>query len=391
MNSILEPAARRIFDGYYRYCRKNGLDELQFVLDEAFKFNERLRKQYGNTSGLFDLDEFLLIKALRNHSAHRGDLEGEVFAIKRAFAQELNLELAKVCLISKETVNQAIDGEQKFKDVSKQQDKIRKIRGQLADFGDFYNLEPVIFNFIVKLYEKLIALKLPVSGDGFKEIDTAYKREIYFRYAHYVKVDAVEVDNTTLLVNLMPIAEAKLHEQVGLSNPSNDPWAGVGELDLDCTSLHLASFNADESKSFTDSIINRIVKDEDLFNIAMVVPNYIGIAFIKDTQNQESEFTCFSVNQQKALLEKADINIDEAIYDLGPFEILALFILEESIVPLVIVKQDLDSAHTALTKNIMEVNDLVEPSGKTSKVKNKRKMKTKRKLASAARKAQRKK
>ena len=393
MNSILEPAARRIFDSYDRYCRNSTMEELQYVFDEACKFNERLRKLPGNKIGLFYLDEFLLIKALRNHSAHKGDLLGEAFLIKRSFAEKSKLDLGKVCLIRRETVNQAINGEQRLNDDSEEQAKVRKIRGQLADFGEFYNLEPVIYNFIVKLYEKLIEIKLPVPGDGFKEIDSYYKRETYYRYDHYVPVEPVEVDSAELLENLIPIVEAKLDEQTGLPDPELDPWKEVGILDVDCASLQLASLTDYENELLVKSTISKIVKDDDAFNIAKVVPNYIGIAYITDTQNESGLFTGFSVNQQKSVFEQAGIDIDEAIYDLAPNEILVLFIFEKNILPMVIVKQDLFSAHAELIKKNRVVNSRVaktEFSDNTDSVKNKRKKKSKRKQASASRKAQRK-
>lgn len=376
MNSILEPSARRIFDGYYRYCRHSGLEELQYLLDESFKFNERFRKQPGYKLGLFYLDEFLLIKALRNHSAHRGDLFGEVFAISRSFAQRSKLDLAKVCLIRKETVIQAINGEQRLKDDSKEQAKVRKIRGQLADFGDFYNIEPVIFNFIVKLYEKLIELEIPVPGDGFKEIDSAYKREAYYRYAHYVPVEPVQVESAELIKNLIPIVDAKLHEETGLSDPALDPWNELDGLDIDCASLELSHFTNEEIKLFVESTITKIVKDDDIFNIAKVVPNYIGIAFITDSQNQVGQFTCFSVNRQKILLEQAGIHINEALYDLAQNELLVLFILDKKIIPMVIVKQDLFCAYAELNQNKRIDDSLVtytEPSDNPNSVKDRRK------------------
>jgi hypothetical protein len=87
VNSILEPVAKRLFDGYYRYCRQSGLEELQYVTEEAYKLHERLCKQPGNKVGLHYLDEFLLLKALRNHSVHREDFIGEAFAIERALAE----------------------------------------------------------------------------------------------------------------------------------------------------------------------------------------------------------------------------------------------------------------------------------------------------------------
>lgn len=392
MNSELEASAKRFFDGYRRYCRQGGLEELQYLLDEACKFNERLRKQPGNKLGLSYLDEFLLIKALRNHSAHSGDLLGEAFAIKRSLAQELKLDLAKVCLIRRETVNKAINGEKRLSNESEERDKVRRIRGQLADFGEFYNFEPVIYNFVVKLYEKIIELKLPVTGSGFKELDSAYQRETYYRHAHYVPVAPVEVDRGVLLENLIPMEESEFDTQTGLPDPALDRWKEVGGLDIDCVSLKLATLTSDESKLLAEKVIAGIVKKDDQFLVARVVPKYIGIALINDTQNLSGQFTCFSVNQQRTLFEQAGIHIDEAIYDLAPNERLVLIIMDGDVLPFVIETQDLFTAHAELVQNRQVVdtrNINTGTSDNTRSAKDRRK-KTKRKQASAARKAQRK-
>jgi hypothetical protein len=139
-------------------------------------------------------------------------------------------------------------------------------------------------------------------------------------------------------------------------------------------------------------MITKIVKDDDAFNIAKVVPNYIGVASIVDAQNELSLFTGFSINKQKTVFEQTGIIIDEAIYDLAPNEILALHIFDNNILPMVIVKQDLFSAHAQLTQNKRVVDSQVtntEPSDNTQSIKDKRKKKSKRKQASASRKTQR--
>ena len=178
MRPMIEPSAGRLFDIYYQYTSKEDLVALQSITEEAYKLHERLRKLSPKSKGLFDIDEFLLLKALRNYSVHRDDFVGKAYAVKRKFAEQNRLELQRVCLIDKKVVRLAINAEDPLE--SGEQEKVIKINQQLVDFGEFYNIEPVIFNFMVKVYEKLICLKLAIPGNGFAEIDRSDKCHVKY-------------------------------------------------------------------------------------------------------------------------------------------------------------------------------------------------------------------
>ena len=389
MNSILEPVAKRLFDGYYRYCRQRGMEEFQFLTEEAYKLNERLRKYPGNKPGLLELDEFLLLKALRNFAVHQGEFEGEVFSIKRSYAEALNLDLGKVCLVRKSVVNQSINFENRLKDDAEDQQKNSRIRGQLSDFGDFYNLEPVIYNFMVRVYELLTRLKLAIPGEGFKELDTSYKKEIYYRYAHFVPVNPVDVDPQALLDNLVPLEAKMVDQSVGLPDPEQDPWKVVGALDVDCAGLTFPGYTGDDYANLTYTIINKIAGDPDALTIAQPLPNYIGMAYVVEADGQPGNLTGFSLNEQKLILERCGIHLDEIFYDLAPHEFLVLYFDGMGkLWPVVVAKQDLSSAKALLDyKKRMADDDSLKPAPVDAA---KRKNKAKRKLASKARKQQKK-
>ena len=388
MNSILEPVAKRLFDSYYRYCDQSGLEELQFITEEAYKLHERLCKQPGNKVGLHNIDEFLLLKALRNHSVHREDFIGEAFAIKLDLAKKLKLDLGKVCLIQKGTVNKAISFEKPLSNDNDEHKKVQRIRGQLVDFGEFYNLEPVIYNFIVKVYELLVGLKLSIPGEGFKELDTAYKKEEYYRYDHYVPLKPVDVDPAVLLKNLVPV-EGHAEKLEGLSEPELDPWYSIEGLNVDCTSLEMMTYSGSDYEAFSGSMLGILTRDDSAYKVAMSVPNHIGIALIAD-EGKSSEITGFNVNKQLEIFKKAGIDVDEAYLDLAPDEILVLsFVKNTQLFPVVLSKQDLIAAYQALNSNVSsETKSSVD---KSALAKEKLKKKSKRKQASKARKSQRKK
>ncbi|MBL4799418.1 MAG: hypothetical protein JKY50_18600 [Oleispira sp.] len=385
MNSIIEPVAKRLFDGYSRYCRQSGLEELQYVTEEAYKLHERLRKQPGNKNGLHHVDEFLLLKTLRNYSVHQGEFVGEVFAIKLALAKELDLDLPKVCLIQKGVVKKAINYEPRLANDAKEQKKVKSIRGQLVDFGEYYNLEPVIYNFIVKVYELLISLKLSIPGEGFKELHTAYKKEEYYRFDHYVPLSPVDVDHALLLDNLIPL-EKTLEKVEELAAPELDPWYSVGALDIDFSTFELMTYSESDYEFFSNAMLGIFVRDDDSYKVAMAVPNHIGVALITES----GQLTGFNVNKQLEQLKKAGIEIDEAYLDLAPDELLVLSLVDNTqLFPVVLSKQDLIAAYQALISNASsEIKSSVD---KSALAKEKLKKKSKRKQASKARKSQRKK
>jgi len=107
MRPMIEPAAGRLFDIYYQYTSKDDLVALQSLSEEAYKLHERLSKLLPKNKGLIELDEFLLLKALRNYSVHRDDFIGKAYAVKRTFAEQHQLELQRVCLIDKKVVRVA--------------------------------------------------------------------------------------------------------------------------------------------------------------------------------------------------------------------------------------------------------------------------------------------
>jgi hypothetical protein len=382
VSSILEPVAKRLFDSYYRYCSQSGLEELQYLTEEAYKLHERLKKRPGSKDGLYGLDEFLLLKSLRNYSVHQGDFIGEAFGINRPVAERLKLDLGKVCLIKKETVNLAINYEEPLENDHNEQTKVRRIQGQLVDFGEFYNLEPVIFNFIVKVYELLTRLKLSIPGSGFKKLDTAYQRETYFRH------NPVGVDSAELLECLVPMKVAGFESEVGLADPELDMWKDAGVLDVKYADLTLMTYSGDEYQVMIEAVQRILDRNKSTRLVSQVCPNYIGISIITGGNSKHGDISCFSVNKQKAILEKHGINIDEDYYDLGPAEFLALSIVDDNLFPVVIDRQDLLNKNSVLEKKVMSENKSHDQL--VVSIVDKKKKKEKRSQASKARKVQRK-
>ncbi|NRB80665.1 MAG: hypothetical protein HRU38_18695, partial [Saccharospirillaceae bacterium] len=265
MRPMIEPSAGRLFDIYYRHVRNSTLEDLQSLTEEAYKLHERLRKLNKNNDGLLDLDEFLLLKALRNYSVHQGEFIGEAFSIKEDFAQQLGMELGKVCLIDKAVVTQAINFEPPLE--NGEGNKVARIKTQLVDFGDYYNIEPVIFNFMVKVYEKLVALQLSIPGKGFTELEHTYKKEIYHNYPHYIKLQPSNVDAHIITQNLIPLSEVNFEEMTGLVDEKDDPF-NFNELALDCSDLEVVSYTStDEYEALRHALIKKIMAHPEILTL----------------------------------------------------------------------------------------------------------------------------
>lgn len=337
--SIIEPCAARLFNTYYQHTQSSSLESLQYLVEEAYKLHERLRKHPTTKLGLFELDEFLLLKALRNYSVHQGEFLGEAYYIDFEFAKSLQLELIRVCLVKKSTVNLAINHEPNLE--HGEENKIARIRTQLIDFGDYFNLEPVIFNFMVKVFEKLDALKLAVPGKGYEDIKQAYQREKYYNYPHYLPLNPPNCGAETISSNLIPITVTAIKNKAGLPNPKSDPFYQFSTLELDYSTLSVIDYEGDDYVAIHQTLTEQINNRPDSLMVAQVLPEHRGMAFIASENG--IDVTCFNINEQRELFVKNNIQIDPYFYSPSIGELLAIFVHEGQVFPVILHKSDLVS------------------------------------------------
>jgi hypothetical protein len=342
MRPMIEPAAGRLFDIYYQYTAKEDLAALQSLTEEAYKLHERLRKLSPNNKGLFELDEFLLLKALRNYSVHSDDFIGKAYAVKRQFAEQHQLELQRVCLVDKKIVRLALNAEKPLQ--VGEQNKVSKISMQLVDFGEFYNIEPVIFNFMVKVYEKLISLKLTIPGVGFSEIDKSYKNEIYHNYPHYVSLQSINVKYEDILTNITPLKEINISDNKGLLTEEEDPFSEISILELDYAKQDVMNYEGGDYDAMHDAMLKKIVDDSEILEIATLAPKHLGIAFVSSNDiNQPAEVTSFNISKQREAFHTNGIELDPIYYETTAYELLVLLIHDNKIFPVIIYKDSLFS------------------------------------------------
>lgn len=344
MRPIIEPAAGRLFDIYYQYTAQADLVALQSLTEEAYKLHERLRKSSPNNQGLFEIDEFLLLKALRNYSVHKDDFQGKAYSVNKKFAQQHHLELLRVCLIDKKVVRLAINAESTLE--VGEQSKNDKIKKQLVDFGEFYNIEPVIFNFMVKVYEKLVSLKLTIAGTGFFEIAQSYENEIYHNYSHYVQLQSLNVSNEEVLSNIQPLSELNITANKGLPPQESDPFNKFTTLDLDYKSLKLVKYEKNDYQYSHDVLLKKIIDNPEILLVAQATQKHIGLVFDNSDITKSGDVNWFNISKQREIFETNGIDLDSVYYETTAYELLVLYIYKNELYPVIIYKSELIKQQT---------------------------------------------
>ncbi|WP_422640685.1 YecA family protein [Vibrio crassostreae] len=339
MKPNIEAAAGHLFDLYYQYTSNSDLVALQALTEKAYVLHERLKRFPVKNPGLLELDEFLVVKMLRNHYVHCDEFLGKAYSVDKTFAQRNNLDLLRVCLIEKKTANQAINAEPSLE--FGEQEKITKIRSQLVDFGDYYNIEPTIFNFMVKVYEKLNSLKLSVPGKGYSDMQRSYKNEVYHNYPHYVPLTSLNISNEDILSNIKPLEAANLHAAEGLLSEKEDPFNSISTLNLDLVDYSAAIYEGEDYEVMRDALLSKITNDPDALLLACALPKHLGLAFLPSRGGNMGEITGFNIRKQKEAFEASNIGLKPQFYETTALDLLVIFFHDDIVFPVTLPKEKL--------------------------------------------------
>jgi hypothetical protein len=185
----LEAAADATFSAYDDHLSKRSITGVSQIAECAYKLHEILRNSSRSKRGLFQIDEFHLIKALRNFAVHQGLVSERSYTISTRYAASLRLDISSVCFINKAAVNKAINYEDRLECECDEYSKIAKIRNCLISVGEFYNVEPIVFNFMVKLFEMVNKLNIRLLSRGYKRLAKSYLYEKKNGYEHLIDYD----------------------------------------------------------------------------------------------------------------------------------------------------------------------------------------------------------
>ena len=138
--------------------------------------NDRLRNAVDHD--FHQIDEFVALKALRNFVHHQEEVRANVRVIPRpAFS-----DLAFLCIVRRDQVERAIENV----------DKRWRARARGACEGKFHwygpavNINPCLFNFMVRAYELLIEFEVFPSKEAVESFEDSYQLEVENGQPHFV-------------------------------------------------------------------------------------------------------------------------------------------------------------------------------------------------------------
>ncbi len=175
-NNSAQTAAGRLFRVYERHCQNPGPDTLFEVLTAIHSLNDRLKKATGRD--LHGIEEFIALKVLRNFAHH----EEEVHANVRVVPVPASSDLLFMCIVRRDQVERAIENvDKRWRDGSR-----AACEAQLHWYGDAVNINPCLFNLVVRIYEMLLAIEVSPPEDDVASIRASYESEEAEGQSHYV-------------------------------------------------------------------------------------------------------------------------------------------------------------------------------------------------------------
>jgi hypothetical protein len=173
-------ASERVFRLYHSHCVSPTLDTLFNFLNAIHSLNDKLGKV--DLGGFFDIQEFIAIKALRNIFHHQEELINELRLIPAQDLPPVSTDLLYLCLVPTKLVEEAISNIPK----KYRADEEVLIKSVLGWYGEVVNINPCIFNFMVKAFEYLKSKGVELSGDEYLEFSNSYEFETECGHSHFV-------------------------------------------------------------------------------------------------------------------------------------------------------------------------------------------------------------
>ncbi|AVD81098.1 hypothetical protein C4Q28_02435 [Pseudomonas sp. SWI6] len=168
---------KRFFKYYMAYCQSPDPDAVREVLASAYSINDKLRKAgYPN---FFDSNEFLAIKAIRNHAIHQAEIHNKARALPLAFEDSIEADLSILCLIPKDvmaSISESLDRKGKI-----------AMENSCVYYEKYVDIYPCIFNFGVQLFLYTEKNSLEVSTVEYIEFRNSIEYERENNYPHHVK------------------------------------------------------------------------------------------------------------------------------------------------------------------------------------------------------------
>lgn len=192
-------AAGRLFRTYERHCREPSSDTFFDLLTAAHSLNDRLQKAVGRD--FHSIEEFVALKAIRNLAHHQEELRSNV----RVIPTPAYSDLAMMCVVRRDQIERAIEITPK----RWREDTRAACESVFHWYGLAVNINPCVFNFMVKAYEALSEVGVRPAEEDIANFEASYRYENEEGHSHYVdgKLSAHAAEISALLtsvVNQMP-------------------------------------------------------------------------------------------------------------------------------------------------------------------------------------------
>ncbi|VVS90988.1 hypothetical protein [Desulfoluna spongiiphila] len=137
----------RFYRLYMKYVHEYDFDSLFNLLNALHSLNDKLKLIKKHKVNLYDFEEFLTLKAIRNYLYHQEDARNRLIVAPISPDMPFQTDLAILCLITKSDLDAAINGiEKRFR-----KDHKEIINKMVHFYGDTVNISHVIFNMASKL------------------------------------------------------------------------------------------------------------------------------------------------------------------------------------------------------------------------------------------------
>jgi hypothetical protein len=176
MQMSASEAAGRLFRAYEQHCQAPGIDTLFETLTVMHSLNDRLRNLVDDD--FHQIDEFVALKALRNFAHHREEVRTNVRVIPRPAISDLGF----LCIVRRDQVERAIESVDKRWRAGTRAACDNKFHW----YGQAVNINPCLFNFMVRAYELLIEFSVLPPKHAVASFEDSYQLEIELGLSHFV-------------------------------------------------------------------------------------------------------------------------------------------------------------------------------------------------------------
>lgn len=163
----------------------------------AFGLYQRRRDYVRKVNAASRSSVFVPLKAIRNLAHHQEELRSNV----RVIPTPAYSDLAMMCVVRRDQVEHAIEATPK----RWREETRAACEAVFHWYGSAVNINPCVFNFMVRVYEKVSEVGVRPAEEDIAEFETSYHYEAEHGHSHYVdgKLSAPAGEISSILENVV--------------------------------------------------------------------------------------------------------------------------------------------------------------------------------------------